>query len=419
MSAFDKIIGYDHIKAELMQISDMIHHPEVYAALDAKLPQGLLLSGAPGLGKTLMATALMEDSGLPCFTVRRSQPEDDFLKQLAHTFDEAAEAAPSMLLLDDMDKFSSDEFSTAAFTAVQSCIDKVQEKQVFVIATVNNVEALPDSLLRCGRFDRQIEVQRPNCTDGEQIIRRYLSGKAPVPDISLSDLTQLLSHSSCAQVESALNEAAIYAAYERSGSITRTHLVRAVLKTIHHVPPEVYPVSEEECRKVAFHEAGHTAMMELVTPGSAAFATLLYSPASAYCYGFVHLNRSLGRRANILVRLAGKAACELQYGRMAPGCNSDIRNAAKLIREKAEELGSSGMLGVNVSGRYGDSEAGLLERETIVRAELERYLFEAKEMLASHRQMVQELAEALLEKQTLLYSEIQTICGRYRDVPAA
>lgn len=89
MSAFDKIIGYDHIKAELMQISDMIHHPEVYAALDAKLPQGLLLSGEPGLGKTLMATALMEDSGLPCFTVRRSQSEDEFLKQLAHTFDEA------------------------------------------------------------------------------------------------------------------------------------------------------------------------------------------------------------------------------------------------------------------------------------------------------------------------------------------
>ena len=104
---------------------------------------------------------------------------------------------------------------------------------------------------------------------------------------------------------------------------------------------------------------------------------------------------------------------------MSPGCKDDITRAAKLIREKAEELGSSGMLGVNVSGRYGDSEAGLLERETIVRAELERYLFEAREMLASHRQMVQELAEALLEKQTLLHSEIQAICGRYRDVPAA
>lgn len=418
MSAFDRIIGYDYIKTELMQISDMIHCPEVYAALDAKLPQGLLLSGAPGLGKTLMATALMEDSGLPCFTVRRSQSEDEFLKQLAHMFDEAAEAAPSMLLLDDMDKFDKDK-DGAGFTAVQSCIDKVQGKQVFVIATVNDKDDLPASLLRCGRFDRQIAVHRPTRTDSEQIIRRYLGGKTPAPDISLPDLTQLLSRSSCAQLESTLNEAAIYAAYERSNSITRVHLIHAVLKTIHHVPPEVYPVSEEQRKKAAFHEAGHAAMLELVAPGSTAFVTLLYSPTSGSCYGFAYRNRPLGRRANILTFLSGKAAYELQFGRMGPGCNDDITRAAKLIREKAEELGSSGMLGVNVSGRYADSEAGLLERETIVRAELERYLFEAKEMLASHRQMVQELAEALLEKQTLLHSEIQAICGRYRDVPAA
>ena len=418
MSAFDRIIGYDHIKAELMQISDMIHHPEVYAALDAKLPQGLLLSGAPGLGKTLMATALMEDSGLPCFTARRSQSEDEFLKQLAHMFDEAAEAAPSMLLLDDMDKFDKDK-DGAGFTAVQSCIDKVQGKQVFVIATVNDKDDLPASLLRCGRFDRQIAVHRPTRTDSEQIIRRYLGGKTPAPDISLPDLTQLLSRSSCAQLESTLNEAAIYAAYERSNSVTRAHLIRAVLKTIHHVPPEVYPVSEGERMKVAFHEAGHTVMMELAAPGAAAFATMLYCPTSDYCYGFVRQNRSLGTRETVLVMLAGKAAYELQYGRMAPGSDSDIQKAAKLIRQQVRELGSSGMLGVDADDEYFGSDTSRLERETIVRAELERYLFEAKEMLASHRQMVQELAEALLEKQTLLHSEIQAICGRYRDVPAA
>lgn len=418
MSAFDRIIGYDYIKTELMQISDMIHCPEVYAALDAKLPQGLLLSGAPGLGKTLMATALMEDSGLPCFTVRRSQSEDEFLKQLAHMFDEAAEAAPSMLLLDDMDKFDKDK-DGAGFTAVQSCIDKVQGKQVFVIATVNDKDNLPDSLLRCGRFDRQIAVHRPTRADSEQIIHRYLGGKTPAPDISLSDLTQLLSRSSCAQLESTLNEAAIYAAYERSNSVTRAHLIRAVLKTIYHVPPEVYPVSEGERMKVAFHEAGHTTMMELVAPGAAAFATMLYSPTSDYCYGFVRQNRSLETRETVLVMLAGKAAYELQYGRMAPGSDSDIKKAAKLIRQQARELGSSGMLGVDVADEYCGSGNCEFERESIVRAELERYLFEAKEMLASHRQMVQELAEALLEKQTLLYSEIQAICGRYRDVPAA
>lgn len=98
MSAFGKIIGYDKIKTELMQISDMIHRPDAYAALGARMPKGLLLDGEPGLGKTLMAMALMEDSGLPCFTVRRCRSEEGFLKTLEETFGKAADAAPSMIL---------------------------------------------------------------------------------------------------------------------------------------------------------------------------------------------------------------------------------------------------------------------------------------------------------------------------------
>lgn len=288
---------------------------------------------------------------------------------------------------------------------------------MFVIATVNNVKELPDSLLRCGRFDRQIEVQRPNCTDGEQIIRRYLSGKAPVPDISLSDLTQLLSHSSCAQVESALNEAAIYAAYERSGSITRVHLIHAVLKTIHHVPPEVYPVSEEQRKKAAFHEAGHAAMLELLAPGSVAFATLC-SKRPRDCSGFILRNSRLDMETNVMTLLAGKSACELHYGKVAIGCGDDLSKAAVQIRRWVETLGSNGILGVNVSGRYDGSDIGKMERETILRAEMERYLFKTKELLAANRDLVQELADALLKKQTLLHSDIQSICGRYRAVPA-
>ena len=140
MSAFDKIIGYDKIKTELMQISDMIHRPDAYAALGARMPKGLLLDGEPGLGKTLMAMALMEDSGLPCFTVRRCRSEEGFLKTLEETFGKAADAAPSMILLDDMDKFTKDDYSTAEFTAVQGCMDKVWDKPVFVIATVNDAD---------------------------------------------------------------------------------------------------------------------------------------------------------------------------------------------------------------------------------------------------------------------------------------
>ncbi len=418
MSAFDKIIGYDRIKTELMQISDMIHRPEAYAALGARMPKGLLLDGEPGLGKTLMATALMEDSGLPCFTVRRCRSEEGFLKTLEETFCKAADAAPSMILLDDMDKFAKNDCSTAEFTAVQGCMDKVWDKPVFVIATVNDADTLPESLLRCGRFDRQIIVHRPAAEDAEEIIRHYLERQAAVPDIAISDLAMLLVHSSCAELESALNEAAIYAAYERSSTISAAHFIRTVLTTVHHVSPDISDADEDEQKASARHEAGHIAVMELLAPGSVAFATLC-SKRPRDCSGFILRNSGLDTETSVMTLLAGKSACELQYGKVAIGCGDDLRKAAAQIRRRVESLGGSGMLGVDVSGRYGDSETGLLQRETIVRAELERYLFETKELLASHHQMVQELAEALLEKQTLLHSEIQAICGRYRAVSAA
>ena len=116
--------------------------------------------------------------------------------------------------------------------------------------------------------------------------------------------------------------------------------------------------------------------------------------------------------------LAGKSACELHYGKVAIGCGDDLSKAAAQIRRWVETLGSSGILGVNVSGRYDGSDIGKMECETILRAELERYLFKTKELLAANRDLVQELADALLKKQTLLHSDIQSICGRYRAVPA-
>ena len=173
MSAFDNIIGYESIKTQLRQICDMIHRPAPYLALGARMPKGLLFHGAPGLGKSLMASALMAESGLPGYLVRRDKTQDDFVKFLETTFDTAAKNAPSMLLLDDMDRYAESDWDHSEYTAVQACIDKVQNKEVFIIATVNNMDSLPDALLRSGRFDRKIELQHPNTEDAQEIIRHY------------------------------------------------------------------------------------------------------------------------------------------------------------------------------------------------------------------------------------------------------
>ena len=164
MKAMDKIIGYSSIKRELRQISDTLKNREAYDKLGVSSPRGLLLYGDPGVGKSLMAAAIIEESGRQAYTCRKDKPNGDFVKYIKETFDKAAENAPSIVFLDDMDKFTNgDERHPDAeeYVTVQSCIDEVKGKEVFVLATVNNIRNLPRSLRRAGRFDRTIEVEAP------------------------------------------------------------------------------------------------------------------------------------------------------------------------------------------------------------------------------------------------------------------
>ena len=173
MSAFDRVIGYETIKNELLQICDMIHNREIYEELGAKLPQGILLYGDPGLGKTLMAKSFIEESGLKAYIVRRNKGNDDFIGDITDTFRKAKENTPCVIFLDDMDKFAyedSDHRDAEEYVAVQSGIDEVKNCDVFILATANEIWKLPRSLVRSGRFDRKIEVQCPTNRDADEII---------------------------------------------------------------------------------------------------------------------------------------------------------------------------------------------------------------------------------------------------------
>ena len=222
MSAFDRIIGYEPIKKELLQIVDMIRNGDVYEALGAKLPQGVLLHGAPGLGKTMMANCFIEESGLPAYVVRRNKGSDDFIAEITETFQKAKENAPCIVFLDDIDKFANEDSGhrdAEEYVAVQAGIDEVKNSGVFVLATANIIRKLPFSLVRLGRFDRKIEVERPTDKDAEEIIAHYLSDKKVSESVNMEDLSKMISYSSCAELETILNEAAIYAAFERKQSI--------------------------------------------------------------------------------------------------------------------------------------------------------------------------------------------------------
>ena len=424
MSAFDKIIGYDAIKEDLLQICDMIRNPQVYKNLGAKLPHGILLDGAPGLGKTLIAKCFIEESGLKAYTIRRTRSSDDFIEEITDTFQDAKDNAPSIVFLDDMDKFANEDdihCDAEEYVAVQAGIDEVRDSDVFVIATVNESGKLPRSLKRTGRFDRRIKIRRPNEADAERIIRHYLSDKKVSENVNMEDLTKMISYSSCAELETILNEAAVNAAYLRKDSMEMQDLVKAVLRMQYGAPGNYSSLPEDDKARIALHEAGHITVCEVLCPGSVGLASVRSSGWDD-CGGFIHSCSELPKNSlQALVSLAGKAAVEMYYAdSCASGCSDDISGAANIIRTEMAELASRGFAMVDVTNHMFNeaSESMNARNEAVVQAELERYMLKARDILIKNRAFLEKLTAALIEKDTLLYSDIKNIRESVSIVPA-
>ena len=401
MNAFDSVIGYDSVKLELLQIIDMIRSPEIYSALGASTPRGVLLHGEPGVGKTVMAKAFLQECGLPNFTVRCNTDSKAFCGSLSKVFREAADAVPSVILLDDMDKFSPDEDDKEAFHVIQSCIDEVAGVPVYVIATVNDLKLLPDSLSRAGRFDRYMEMSVPTGADAAAIVAHYMASKPFVGEVNADDVAKMLYGRTCAQLETILNEAAIYAGYARLPKISMQEIVRA-----HLADKFVDSAFDKSCparfERICCHEAGHAAMLELLLPGSVGF---LYADHRRgfvpRCCDFDSIDQE------VLSNLAGKAASELVLGTYDPGCSRDLTKAQLGLSRKLDQLGAYGMAAIGSAKQ--DSEALCAMQNVICSAELERSLYLAREILTMNRELLDKLSAALREKGCLLHSEVQAI----------
>ena len=415
MSAFDKVLGYETIKNELLQICDMLQNREIYKDLGAKLPQGVLLYGDPGLGKTLMAKCFIEESGIPAYTVRRNKGNDDFVGEITDTFAAAKANAPAIVFLDDMDKFAnedSDHRDAEEYVAVQAGIDDVKNCDVFVIATANEMRKLPRSLIRSGRFDRKIGVQCPTDKDADAIVAYYLSDKKVSDDVNMEDLSKMIGYSSCAELETILNEAAVYAAYQRKSSIGMDDLVRSVLRMQYDAPDNFTKTSAEDLRKTALHEAGHLVVCEVLVPESVGLASLR-STGRDSVGGFIHRCKDLPDSSyDVLISLAGKAAVELYCSdSCAKGCRKDIERAFNQIRDGISESGTHGFGMIDVADhRFPETSESLNARnEAVTQAELERCMYKTKDILLKNRAFLEAATEALVEKETLFYSDIRAL----------
>jgi len=414
MKAFDKIIGYQSIKNELGILSDMMKNSEKYARLGVKLPRGILLFGEPGVGKTLMANCLIEESGRKVFVLRKDLPDGEFVNAIQETFKQARANTPCIVFLDDLDKFANDDrrdSNAEEYVTIQSCIDDSMADDVFVLATANNVRCLPKSLLREGRLGRKIYVDAPQGKDAVDIIQFYLSQKECVADVNAEDIARMLNGDSCAQLESIINEAGIYAASQNKERIDMDDMMRAVLRVKFDAPESVDEVPIESLTKTAYHEAGHVVVAEALQEGNVSVVSIIAHDGSTrgltgYYQDDTYWDDMVNMENRVMCILGGKAATEIVYGRPDVGCNRDLHRAFDIAERFVDNYCATSF----DSFAREDSGNDLFNRkDTRVAAEMDKYYAQAKRILVENRAFLEAVVQALLDKKTLVASDIQRI----------
>ena len=432
MKGFDNIIGYTAEKMELEQISDILVHREEYEKLGVKPPTGLLLYGKPGVGKTLMADALSKASGLKSFICRKNEPNGEFIKVIKAAFAEAAVHAPSIVFLDDMDKFAnedSEHCNAEEYVTIQTCIDEYKGKGIFVLATANDIEDLPDSLLRAGRFDRVMEIKPPRGKDAEMIVEYYLSQKKFVSAINVKLISRLLDGRSCAELETIINDAGVYAGFERANAITMDHLMKASLSRIFEVPANTLferhqPIDlahgYSDAASNVIHEAGHVVMAEVLYPGSVTVVSAFHkkdenSGFTMTC-NYEQTDARTWRKISSIIGFGGRAAIERKYGYADEGSPKDLDEVAESIGEQAHSNCVFGF-GLYTEGPYFSSDSLKTRLEQTKATLMEQYMSKAREILAANHTLFDRVSEELALKGILTMDDIRSITDECGIVP--
>ena len=415
MREFDKIIGYEDIKAELSRFADVLKEPDKYSKLGVIMPNGILLFGLPGVGKTLMAKCFIAETGCKFFSLRKEKPNGDFVKEIKETFEAAKkEKDVSIVLLDDLDKFANednDHRDAEEYVAVQSCIDDSKGSGVFTFATVNHPSCLPDSLLRAGRFDKQIEVGIPKGKDARRIIEHYLNQKQVVGDIDTEEISRLMEYRSCAELETVINEAGIYAGYAGKELIEQEDITKACMRVLFDSPECISQYDTKNDKFIAVHEAGHAVIAEILDPGSVTLVSVCRYSGSVQGITIMHkpdsykLSKELIEN-DIINNLGGKAATEIVYGIADMGCFSDMREAFRMVEHFVDDICT---LGFETYTRNESSGYLLEKRDRLIASEVNRYYQIAKKIIVENRAFVDAVTEALLNHKTVTYREMQRI----------
>jgi cell division protease FtsH len=442
---FDDVAGIDEAKEEVKEIIQFLKNPQKFHRLGARIPRGILLVGAPGTGKTLLAKAIAGEADVPFFSISGSDFVEMFVgvgaSRVRDLFRQAKENAPCIIFLDEIDAVGRKRgasFSGGGHDEREQTLNAIlvemdgfeSDVNVVVIAATNRPDVLDPALRRPGRFDREVMVDMPDVRGREEILRVHARKIKMAPGIDLEVLARGTPMFSGADLEAIINEAAILATMKGKDAVEMEDLEESRDKVRWGRQKRSRVMSQEDKRITAYHESGH-AVATVLLPEVQPLHKVTIIPRGMALGATMHLpekDRYHVQRAELVGELvalmAGRVAEELFCSDISSGAREDIRQATALARSMVREWGMSAAIGPVF---YGDEEAqfGL---ETIasrpyseataveIDKEVERILGDAYErarrLLTEHRDDVRKVAEALLEKEVLESADVDRIMGR-------
>ena len=437
---FNDVAGLDEAKVEVMEIVDFLKNPKKYTNLGGKIPKGALLVGPPGTGKTLLAKAMAGEAQVPFFSLSGSDFVEMFVgvgaSRVRDLFKQAREKAPCIIFIDEIDAIgrargknaimSNDERESTLNQLLVEMDGFSGESGIIVLAATNRPDVLDSALLRPGRFDRQIGIDKPDVKGREAIFKVHLKPIKVSEQVDIHKLAEQTPGFAGADIANVCNEAALIAARKGKEAVDMSDFQDAVDRVIGGLEKKNKIISPDEKKIIAYHEAGHAICgwylehaypllkVTIVPRGTAALGDAQYTPKEQYLYNTDQL------LDQICMTLGGRAAEDIFFGKISTGAQNDLQQITKMAYSMVTVYGMNDKVG-NVSfydpqqensftKPYSEETSRLIDHEvrTLIDAAYER----TKELLQSKRNEVGLLAEQLLEKEVLFQSDVEQLIGK-------
>ena len=436
---FADVAGQDEAKESLVEIIDFLHNPQKYAAIGAKLPKGALLVGPPGTGKTLLAKAVAGEASVPFFSISGSDFVEMFVgvgaSRVRDLFQQAAKVAPAIIFIDEIDaigrtrdsKFGGNDEREQTLNQLLAEIDGFDSsKGVVILAATNRPEIIDKALLRAGRFDRRIIVDRPNLAGRYQTLRVHTKNIKLAEDVDLHKIAQATAGAVGADLANLVNEAALRAVRLGRKAVNQQDLLTSFELVIAGTEKKGTVLTDTEKRIVSYHEVGHAlvaALQKHSQPVSKITIVPHTSGALGYTMQMPEEEKFLSSREELIVELqtmlGGRAAEQIVFGIATTGASNDIERATELARKMVTQYGMSDKLGLmalsTVSNPYLDGSTMMNCADSTSSAadeEIHKLLMDcyedAKRLLTEHRALLDEIAMYLLTKETITGDEFMT-----------